>query len=107
MVQKAIIEEIEAKLGLVEAENKQLQELNRKLTDDLMRYTYKDKLKEAQYIIEGQYNTLLAPQKYKYLLDESKVDSSNCYRTGVLEGHGLQHREDQRRDSPVHPLSVP
>jgi hypothetical protein len=38
-----------------------------------MRYTYKDKLKEAQYIIEGQYNTLLVPQKYKYLLDESKT----------------------------------
>jgi putative sterol carrier protein len=72
-VVKAIIEEIESKLGLVEAENKQLQELNRKLTDDLMRYTYKDKLKEAQYIIEGQYNTLLVPQKYKYLLDESKT----------------------------------
>jgi len=72
-VQKAIIEEIESKLALVEAENKQLQELNRKLTDDLMRYTYKDKLKEAQYIIEGQYNSLLVPQKYKYLLDESKT----------------------------------
>ena len=36
-----------------------------------MRYTYKDKLKEAQYIIEGQYNQILLPQKYKYLLDES------------------------------------
>lgn len=88
-MQKAIIEEIEGKLRLVEAENKQLQELNRKLTDDLMRYTYKDKLKEAQYIIEGQYNTLLTPQKYKYLLDESKHDLSNLFRTGVPESHGL------------------
>ena len=49
--------------------------------------TYKDKLKEAQYIIEGQYNTLLAPQKYKYLLDESKLNFRNRYRAGVLEGH--------------------
>jgi uracil phosphoribosyltransferase len=62
VVQKAIIEEVESKLRLVEIENKQLHELNRKLTDDLMRYTYKDKLKEAQYIIEGHYNTLLTPQ---------------------------------------------
>ncbi len=62
VVQKAIIEEVESKLRLVEIENKQLQELNRKLTDDLMRYTYKDKLKEAQYIIEGHYNTHLTPQ---------------------------------------------
>lgn len=62
VVQKAIIEEVEFKLRLVEIENKQLHELNRKLTDDLMRYTYKDKLKEAQYIIEGHYNTLLTPQ---------------------------------------------
>jgi hypothetical protein len=89
VVQKAIIDEMEGKLGLLEAENNQLQELNRKLTDDLMRYTYKDKLKEAQYIIEGQYNTLLAPQKYKYLLDESKLNFRNRYRAGVLKGHGV------------------
>jgi len=31
-------------------------------------YQYKDSLKEAQYIIEGQFNQMLAPQKYKYLL---------------------------------------
>jgi len=30
-----------------------LNEINRKLAEDLMRYTYKDSLKEAQYIIEG------------------------------------------------------
>ena len=53
MIQKAIIRELEDKVSLLEQENKQLQDLNRRLTDDLMRYTYKDKLKEAQYIIEG------------------------------------------------------
>lgn len=37
-----------------------------------MRYTYKDTLKEAQYIIEGQYNDILAPQKYKYLLEDKE-----------------------------------
>lgn len=38
-----------------------------------MAYKYKDTLKEAQYIIEGQFNQMLAPQKYKYLLEESKL----------------------------------
>lgn len=47
--------------------------LNRKLTEDIMAYKYKDTLKEAQYIIEGQFNQMLAPQKYKYLLEESKL----------------------------------
>lgn len=76
---------------MVEAENKQLQELNRKLTDDLMRYTYKDKLKEAQYIIEGHYNTLLTPQQYKYLLDDSKAFGLDRNRARVSEGNELQY----------------
>jgi hypothetical protein len=45
-----------------------LNDLNRKLTDEVTAYQYKDSLKEAQYIIEGQFNQMLAPQKYKYLL---------------------------------------
>jgi len=56
-----------------------------------MRYTYKDKLKEAQYIIEGHYNTLLTPQQYKYLLDDSKAFGLDRNRARVSEGNELQY----------------
>ena len=46
---------------MLKIENEQLSSLNRKLTLDVMAYKYKDTLKEAQYIIEGQFNKMLAP----------------------------------------------
>lgn len=73
VIEKGYIDELESQINLLKKENEQLSTLNRKLTEDIMAYTYKDTLKEAQYIIEGQYNNLLAPQKYKYLLQESKT----------------------------------
>ena len=54
----------------VKKENEQLKELNRKLVDELEIYRYKDSLKEAEYIIEHQYNDMLIPQRYKYLFDQ-------------------------------------
>ena len=42
-------------------ENEQLKNLNRKLVDELEIYRYKDSLKEASYIIEHQYNSMLLP----------------------------------------------
>lgn len=55
-----------------------------------MRYTYKDSLKEAQYIIEGQYNAMLAPQKYKYLLEESMCISWSFTIKMILEQEYLK-----------------
>lgn len=46
-------EELRNENKFLKQENHQLNDLNRKLTEDLMRYTYKDTLKEAQYILEG------------------------------------------------------
>lgn len=72
MIEKGYIDNLEKQIEMLKIENEQLSSLNRKLTEEVMAYKYKDTLKEAQYIIEGQFNKMLAPQKYKYLLEESK-----------------------------------
>ena len=46
-----------------------LQDLNRKLVSELENYRYKDTLKEAEYILDHQYNEMLIPQKYKFLFE--------------------------------------
>ncbi len=73
MIEKGYIDNLEKQVEILKIENEQLSSLNRKLTEDVMAYKYKDTLKEAQYIIEGQFNKMLAPQKYKYLLEESML----------------------------------
>ena len=77
---------------MLKIENEQLSSLNRKLTEDVMAYKYKDTLKEAQYIIEGQFNKMLAPQKYKYLLEESMLlyFVNNSYRARISESVLIQ-----------------
>ena len=55
-IEKGYIENLEKKIEVLKIENEQLINLNRKLTEDVMAYKYKDTLKEAQYIIEGQFN---------------------------------------------------
>jgi hypothetical protein len=61
MIEKGYIDNLEKQIEMLKIENEQLSSLNRKLTEDVMAYKYKDTLKEAQYIIEGQFNQLLAP----------------------------------------------
>ena len=53
VIEKGYIDDLESQIDLLKKENEQLSNLNRKLTEDIMTYTYKDTLKEAQYIIEG------------------------------------------------------
>jgi|LauGreDrversion4_2_1035121.scaffolds.fasta_scaffold105981_2 uncharacterized protein YoxC len=60
-IEKGYIENLEKQIEVLKIENEQLINLNRKLTEDVMAYKYKDTLKEAQYIIEGQFNQMLAP----------------------------------------------
>ena len=60
-IEKGYIENLEKQIEVLKKENEQLINLNRKLTEDVMAYKYKDTLKEAQYIIEGQFNQMLAP----------------------------------------------
>jgi len=55
-IEKGYIENLEKQIEVLKIENEQLINLNRKLTEDVMAYKYKDTLKEAQYIIEGQFN---------------------------------------------------
>ncbi len=61
MIEKGYIDNLEKQVEMLKIENEQLSSLNRKLTEDIMAYKYKDTLKEAQYIIEGQFNQMLAP----------------------------------------------
>ena len=61
MIEKGYIDNLEKQVEMLKIENEQLSSLNRKLTEDIMAYKYKDTLKEAQYIIEGQFNKMLAP----------------------------------------------
>lgn len=68
VLERGYVEDLEGQIAFLKKENEQLNDLNRKLTDEVTAYQYKDSLKEAQYIIEGQFNQMLAPQKYKYLL---------------------------------------
>eukprot|EP00347_Sterkiella_histriomuscorum_P008912 403343268 len=56
----------------IKIENEQLKDLNRKLVDELEIYRFKDSLKEAEYIIEHQYNNMLIPQRYKYIFDQKQ-----------------------------------
>jgi hypothetical protein len=56
MIEKGYIDNLEKQIEMLKIENEQLSSLNRKLTEDVMAYKYKDTLKEAQYIIEGQFN---------------------------------------------------
>eukprot|EP00347_Sterkiella_histriomuscorum_P004099 403361755 len=72
LVDKQEIQKLQTDLNVCKQENQQLNMLNRRLTKDLDMYMHKDTLKEAQYIIDGQYDNELLPQKYKYLLQEKK-----------------------------------
>ena len=57
---------------MIKMENQQLKDLNRKLVDELQIYRNKDTLKEAEYIINHEYNETLIPQKYKYLFEHKQ-----------------------------------
>ena len=60
---------------MAKVENEKITQLNRNLTQELEVYQNKDTLKEAQYIIEGQYNTEYLPDKYKFIFKKSKNPS--------------------------------
>ncbi len=61
-------------LKFIQKENSELKKLNTDLVNELEIFRYKDSLKEAQYIIDGQYNRVTTSQKHNYILNRSKSD---------------------------------